>query len=118
MNRLHRVTPLLLVGLLLVGGLPTPAHAAVGEGSAEPAFSESWGCGQPSTGSTVVEKTGFLSSSELLRGYRGDYFGRSIGEVRGSLVYWTVPMSGGYRILMHERVIPALNQVTANLAAE
>lgn len=119
MSLIRRIIPLLMVvGLLQPLAGAVPADAAVGEGTTEPAFTESWGCGQPSTGSTVVEHTGFLASSEALRGYRGDFFGRSIGEVRGSLVYWTVPMSGGYRILMHERLIPALNQVTANLAAE
>lgn len=107
-----------LIALMPVFGLQTAAGAAVGEGTASPSFSESWGCDQPSTSSTHVERTGSLLNSEALRGYRGDFFGRSIGEVRDSLVYWTVPMSGGYRVLVHGRMVPALNQVTANLAAE
>lgn len=106
------------VSLLPVGALPTAAAATVGEGTAAPSFNESWGCGAPSTNSVYVERRGYLPGTEKLRGPRGDFFGRTIDEVRASLVYWTVPMSGGYRILVHERVAPALNQVTANLAAE
>lgn len=109
---------LLLLSVLPAIGQHAPAVAAVGEGTASPSFSESWGCDQPSTSGTHVERTGSLLNSEALRGYRGDFFGRSIGEVRDSLQYWTVPMSGGYRVLIHGRMIPALNQVTANLAAE
>ncbi|MEA2003207.1 MAG: M15 family metallopeptidase, partial [Actinomycetota bacterium] len=114
----RRVLPALVVMALLPIGVQQPAVAAVGEGTAAPAFTESWACGQPSTGSTYATRSGSLLNSELLRGYRGDFFGRSIGEVRASLAYWTVPMSGGYRILVHQRLIPALNQVSANLAVE
>ena len=108
----------LVVGLLPVVGQQLPAAAAVGEGTAAPAFNESWGCAQPSTGGTYASKTGSLANSEMLRGHRGDFLGRSIAEVRAALVYWTVPMSGGYRILVHSRMIPALNRVSENLAAE
>jgi hypothetical protein len=108
-----------LMVLASLVALPSPsAHAAVGEGTASPGTSESWGCGQPSTDGSYATRVGSLPNSEPLGGIRADLFGRTIGEVRSSLVYWTVPMSGGYRILMHERVIPALEQVAANLAAE
>ena len=109
----------LLLALALVSALPaTSARAAVGEGMASPGTSESWGCGQPSTNGSYASRVGPLSNSERIGGIRADLFGRTIGEVRNSLVWWTVPMSGGYQILMHERVLPALEQVAANLAVE
>ncbi len=116
-HRWRRADIVLLVAALLAPAV-SPAAAVVGEGTAAPSFNESWGCEQPSTSSTHVSRSGSLPNSELLRGYRGDFLGRTIGEIRNSLVYWTVPMSGGYQVLVHERMIPALNQVTANLAAE
>lgn len=119
MRRQVRLGVLALVATLMVPVAGVPAsHAAVGEGSAAPSFAESWGCGQPSTNGTYATKTGSLSSGERLLGVRGDFFGRTIGQVRNSLVYWTVPMSGGYQILVHERVLPAFNQVATNLATE
>ncbi|MCP4307361.1 MAG: M15 family metallopeptidase [bacterium] len=109
---------LLMVAAALVALPPPSAHAAVGEGTASPGTSESWGCGQPSTNGSYASRVGPLANSEQLGGIRADLFGRTIGEVRDSLVWWTMPMSGGYQILMHERVIPALEQVAANLAVE
>lgn len=115
----HRTILLLAALAVFVVSMEVPpAAAAVGEGTTNPVLSESWGCDQPSTGGTYAERSGSLFNGEALRGYRGDFLGRSIGEVRSSLVYWTVPMSGGYRILVHQRMIPALNRVTTNLAAE
>jgi hypothetical protein len=106
------------IALLPVVALAEPVRAVVGEGTATPSFNESWACDQPSTNGPYVGSSGWLSDSEPVRGYRGDFFGRNIGAIRDSLVYWTVPMSGGYRILVHERVLPALARVTANLQAE
>ncbi len=106
--------------VLIAALLPTsvPAHAAVGEGTATPSTTESWACGQPSTDGSYASRIGGLTDAERIGGPRADLLGRTIGEVRSSLVWWTIPMSGGYKILMHERALPALNQVTANLAAE
>jgi hypothetical protein len=95
-----------------------PAFAGVGEGTATPSFSESWGCGQPSTSGALVEHSGWLADSEPIRGYRGDFFGRTVGEIRDHLVDWTVPMSDGFTVKVHQRALPAFQQVTANLAAE
>ena len=94
------------------------AAAAVGEGTATISTNESWGCGQPSTDGSYASTIGGLSDTERIGGPRADLLGRSIGEIRDSLVWWTIPMSGGHEILMHERVMPALDLVTANLAAE
>ncbi len=97
----------------------TPAaEAAVGEGTATISTNESWGCDQPSTDGSYASRIGGLPDSERIGGPRADLLGRSVGEIRDDLVWWTVPMSGGYQVLMHKRTLPALNQVTANLAAE
>jgi len=105
-----------LIALGLIGA--QPASAGVGEGTAAPSFNESWGCHQPSTIGALVEDSGWLSDSERIRGYRGDFFGRTVGEIRDSLVNWVVPMSGGFTIKVHARALPAFQQVTRNLAAE
>ncbi len=105
---------------LIVSGLAgvPAASAGVGEGTATPSFNESWGCEQPSTAGGLVEHSGWLSDGEPVRGYRGDFFGRTIGDIRDALVDWTVPMSGGFTVKVHQRALPAFEQVTRNLAAE
>jgi hypothetical protein len=116
MNRIG----LVLAVIVTLAGLPTasPAAAAVGEGTATISTSESWACGQPSTNGSYAAKTGSLPDSQLIGGPRADLLGRSIGEIKDSLVWWTMPMSGGYKVLIHERALPAFNQAAANLAAE
>ncbi len=117
MNRVR----LLFVAAVILAGLPpvTPtAVAAVGEGTTTISTSESWTCGQPSTNGSYAAKTGALPDSQLIGGPRADLLGRSIGEIKESLVWWTMPMSGGYKVLIHERALPAFNQAAANLAAE
>jgi D-alanyl-D-alanine carboxypeptidase-like protein len=91
---------------------------SVGEGVGEPTFVESWGCGEPAAIGPKAEKVGWLSNSELLRGPRADFFGRSVGQVRDNLAWWEIPMSGGTTRQVHARALPAFLQVTANLAAE
>ena len=103
-------------GVLL---LVTPALAALGEGESDPSFNESWGCGAPGTLKPFASRKGFLTDSEPIRGPAGDFFGRNVGEIRDSLVWWRLPMTGGNNsVLVHERALPAFEQVTANLAAE
>jgi hypothetical protein len=97
---------------------PSPVAAAVGEGTANLSTNESWSCDQPSTDGSYAGRSGFLPDSELVGGPRADFFGRSIGEIRDSLVWWTIPMSGGHRILIQERALPAFNRAAENLAAE
>jgi len=118
-TRPTRRTVIAAVCLVTTGlvNIPT-ALAGVGEGTATPSFSESWGCGQPSTSGALVEHSGWLADSEPIRGYRGDFFGRTVGEIRDNLVDWTVPMSDGFTVKVHQRALPAFQQVTANLAAE
>lgn len=81
-------------------------------------FSESSGCETPYTKTPYASKQGTLYDSEPILGPSGTYFGRTIGEVRSRLVYWTVPYSGGRRVQVHEAALPAFNQVAARLVQE
>lgn len=83
-----------------------------------PSFNESGGCDILSAPSPAAIRSGSLPDSERIGGPYGDYFGRSVGEVRSHLVDWVVPMSGGYTVKVHSRALPAFQQVAANIAAE
>ncbi|MFV1961920.1 MAG: M15 family metallopeptidase, partial [Acidimicrobiia bacterium] len=110
----------LLLSLVLVAGvLANPITAMGSETSTRwDSFSESSGCGEPFTGTPFVSKQGILAESEPILGPFGTYFGRSIADVRSSLVTWVVPGSGGRTVKVHQAMAPALNQVAATLAAE
>ncbi len=104
----------LLGGLLtLVGPAGASSEAAVRWTS----MSESSTCGLPYIGTPIMSRSGFLSDSERLLGPLGGYFGRTLGAVRNDMVLWTVPMSGGSRVLVNRQALPAFQQVSANLAA-
>jgi hypothetical protein len=81
-------------------------------------FSESPECGEPYTRPPMGSRSGSLPYSEPILGPYGTYFGRTITQVRSRLVLWTVPGSGGQRILVHKSILPALQRVSAGLAAE
>lgn len=116
----------MLVAAVLMILAAAPAVASDGgntpegleEGYGLPSFNESQGCGEPSTSNPLATAMGWLGDAELIRGYKGGFYGRSIGAVRDQLVEWVVPMSGGKVVLVHERALPAFQRVTANLAAE
>ena len=93
----------------------TPALASGAEGEGWPSFDESDGCGVPRMRAPRATKEGFLASSEPVRGPWGDYFGRTIRQIRDDLVYWSVPMSDGERLLVHRRTLPALQEAGASL---
>jgi hypothetical protein len=93
-------------------------QATSGEGEAWPVFNESNGCDQLRTEQPFASRSGYLSNDEPIRGPFADFFGRTIGEVRSHLVYWDVPMSDGERLQVHEYLLPAFQQVTANLQSE
>ena len=97
---------------------PAPAVASGAEGQGWPSFNESDGCRAPRMWAPRASATGWLSSSEPVRGPWGDSFGRTIRQVRDDLVYWDVPMSDGERLLVHRRMLPALEQVATTLRAE
>ncbi len=93
------------------------------ETTVAPSFNESGGCGLPvgiappmSTTNTLPGRA--LPADHEVRGPWGSFFGRDRTDVGGRMVWWTVPMSGGTKVSVHERALPAFQQVTANLAAE
>ncbi|MEX2653503.1 MAG: S-layer homology domain-containing protein [Acidimicrobiia bacterium] len=101
----------------LVIGLALPAGASTDSAVPWTSFSESTSCGRPYVGTPIMSKIGSLSDSERILGPLGRYLGRTVGEVRASLVDWVVPMSGGLRARVHRAALPAFEQVTINLAA-
>ncbi|MCP3975414.1 MAG: hypothetical protein GY720_13100 [bacterium] len=85
-------------------------------------FNESSGCGDSNGAMTPATTTNSTSSRSIpsghqVRGPWGDFFGRDYGDVSSSMVSWTVPMSGGRVVKVHERAYPAYQLVTQNLAA-
>lgn len=85
-------------------------------------FNESSGCGAPNGAKTPATTTDSLPNRGIpanhqVRGPWADFYGRDYGDVSRSMVEWTVPMSGGRTVLVHERAYPAFQRVTENLAA-
>jgi hypothetical protein len=82
-----------------------------------PSFTESPACGGPyGIGGPYASQAGALTDDEPILGPWGDFFGRTIGDVRSRLVEVRLP--GGVPVWVHERVLPALDQVIDNLEAE
>ncbi len=117
-NTARRIT--VGVALALIGGLiataPNLAYASDTSNRWD-SISESPGCGASYTRGPFASKRGSLVDSEAVLGPFGTYFGRSIGEIRSKLVYWTVPYSGGQRVRVHRAMLPSLQQVSTNLAS-
>ena len=85
-------------------------------------FNESAGCFESNGAKTPATTTNSASSRSIpsnhqVRGPWGDFFGRDYGDVSNSMVRWTVPMSGGKTVLVHQRAYPAFQLVAQNLAA-
>jgi len=85
-------------------------------------FNESSGCGEANGAMTPATTTNSSSnrsipSNHQVRGPWADFFGRDYSDVGGSMVSWTVPLSGGRTVLVHERAYPAFQQVSQSLAA-
>lgn len=76
---------------------------------------ESAACGYPRFYPPATGQIGSLSDSYPVRGPAGALFGRTIGAVRSSLVWWTMP--GGARVQVHRLLLPVLEQVESNLLA-
>ncbi len=100
----------MLAAVLAIAPVSPPAEAGYA------VVSESWGCGWPRFNTPLAARTGSLPSSLPVRGPAGALFGRTIGEIEGQLVWWSVPMSDGARVRVHRRLLPALRQVERNLA--
>ena len=93
------------------------------ETTVSPSFNESGGCGLPVGIAPPMSTTNSLPGRALpsdheVRGPWASFFGRDRADVGSRLVSWTVPMSGGKTVSVHERALPAFQQVASNLAVE
>ncbi len=120
-------TTRLLLALCLAAALAGPAvPAAAGggvpsdAGDAGPSFNESRGCGPAVAGPQrpLVAAPGFLPADTVLYGPWADFFGRNRAQIDASIMRWEVPGSGGGVARVHQRALPAFQQVAAALAAE
>ena len=113
-----------VLGLLL--SLTASALPASARSDTVPSFSESPGCGAfnglrgPQMAPGPYDDSypyDALPSTAELHGPWADYFGRTIGEVNSDLVVVHLP-GQAKDLYIHERVLPAFNQVLSNLAVE
>ncbi len=118
------------LSLLVAVGLVLSVAAVVARPAAGSdtvlSFSESPGCGAvngvrgPHMGPGPYDPAfpySALPASTELHGPWADYYGRTIGEVSADLVPVNLP-GQPKTLYVHERVLPAFNQVLANLAVE
>ena len=107
---------LLSVGVVVLAmlGLSEPASATGGEGEAWPSFTESSSCGAQRVITPYAEDRGWMAGGELLRGEFAAMFGRTVDQVRSSLVRWEVPGSSEV-LTIHARALPAFEQAASNL---
>ena len=80
--------------------------------------SEASTCGSPFTRTPFVSSSGRVLYGDPILGPFGSYFGRSVAQVNAHLVRWTVPGSGGERLLVHEKALPAFQRVSDGLRTE
>lgn len=119
MPRSNRRTALVATLALMLGVLTAAPAAAEGpHGEAVPSFGESPGCGAlDGVGGPRMGTTGSLPDSTPVLGPWGDFFGRTIGDVRSQLV--KVHLPGQPKDLwIHKRALPAFELMLDNLAAE
>lgn len=104
----------------------SPLQSESGEpmsGVISPFFNESGACDDAAGVIVPASTTNSLPNRALppghqVRGPWADFFGRDYADVSGSMVWWTVPMSGGKQVRVHQRALPAFLRVSSNLAAE
>ena len=87
-----------------------------------PSFNESPGCGGPDgIRGPYADAEGAVPDGQVLGGPWGDFFGRTMGDIRDRLVAMRLP-NGDDRapvtVYVHERVAPALAAVIENLERE
>ena len=113
-----RMRLLLPVGVVVLSmlGLSEPASATGGEGEAWPSFTESSSCGAQRVITPHAEDRGWMAGGELLRGEFAAMFGRTVDQVRSSLVRWDVPGSSEV-LTIHDRALPAFERAASNLEA-
>ncbi len=102
------------VAVMTVLGLSQPASATGGEGEAWPSFTESSSCGAQRVTTPRAEDRGSMAGDELLRGEFAAMFGRTVDQVRSSLVRWEVPGSSEV-LTIHDRALPAFERAASNL---
>lgn len=99
-----------LASVVFLWAVPVNASVSTTAGDATPNFTESAGCG-------VFGITGPLSPTLQIGAYIygpfADFFGRSYGQVSGSIVDWTEPSGKLYRV--HARIAPVLGEVSASI---
>lgn len=85
-----------------------------------PSFTESPGCDGPYGASgPYATHSGYLGPEEPVPGPWGDFFGRTMRQVHAQMVEVQLPMADRpFTLYVHERVVPALEQVIANLERE
>lgn len=103
--------------IALLVGLAPPAAASTESSVPWTTLSESTTCGAPYVATPIMSRIGSLPDSDRILGPFGSFFGRTVGEVRTTLVDWVVPMSGGRRVRVHRTALAAFEQVSVNLAA-
>jgi len=107
-----------LVGIILASLLhAAPAVAVGGEGEAWPSFNESEACGASYVRTPTFPRRGRISANTVLRGPFAAMFGRTVSQVAAHLVDWRVPGTRAV-VRVHERVLPALEQVAETIAAQ
>lgn len=125
----HRPTITLLIATTLVAtvliGAPVSAHEAALEAEIPetrsdtlPSFAESSGCGVlDGVRGPLAPEAGYIPPETLILGPWGDFYGRSKGAAYDQRI--PVQLPGQSKTLwVHERVLPAFQQVVANLQAE
>jgi len=95
---------------------PTPDPRAV----TLPSFTESPGCDGPyGVAGPYATHGGYLTPDELVLGPWGGFFGRTMQQVHAQLVPVELPMADrSFTLYVHQRVMPALERVIANLERE
>lgn len=87
-----------------------------------PSFNESPGCAAPQgVRGPYADRAGSLRDHQVVSGPWGDFFGRTVGDVRDSLVLMELPNPEGVPpvlVYVHERVVPALQVVIDTLLLE
>jgi hypothetical protein len=85
-----------------------------------PSFTESPGCDGPyGIRGPYASHGGYLPPEELVLGPWGGFYGRTMEEVHDQMVLVEMPMADRpFALYVHRRVVPALEQVIANLERE
>lgn len=110
----------LVVALMSAGHLPASAETAIPRVETPSSTNESPGCSAlDGTRGPYASVAGNLSDREPLWGPWGEFWGRTIGDVRADLVHVHLPNTVGHKhIYLHERVVPAFEAALANLDRE